>query len=108
MSTGYGVCIYRKNDDGSLDATWHASELPRDVLSNGQAVRKDVDTGNEFSGNYVVTYRDPGGAVEGVRDLKIRQENEIYQLEWLLDGEIVCKGVGFENDEALVVSYVDV
>ena len=108
MSTGYGVCIYRKNDDGSLDATWHASELPRDVPSKGQAVRRDGSIDKGFSGDFVVTYRDPDGAVEAVRDLRIRQENEIYTLQWLLDGKIVCTGIGFVTDAGLIVSYIDV
>ncbi len=69
---------------------------------------KDSRESSCFVGDYVVTYCDPDGSIEAVRDLEIRQKGKIYHLKWLLDEKIVCTGTGFETNEGLIVSYMDV
>lgn len=111
MKQDFGVCIYRKSKEkNTLDAEWFSNTSETATICTGQAKRKNhlnSELKDEYHGDYVVTYYDENGEIDGIFDLEILREGKIYLLRWLLDGKIVCTGVGFETNEGLILSYAN-
>lgn len=94
----YGVAVYRINSDGTLDGKW--------TYSGGRGqIGEETATGGrsgKLEGNYEVAGRDSGGEYNG--SLRIRREDDIYELTWTVD-RTTYRGVGLRSGDWLAVGW---
>lgn len=102
ISLDIGVVTYRISSNESLDASWYSTGLSGYKKGTGTA---QGDTSKGFEGLYKITYFDSNGSEIGVFDLEIIKVNEIFQVFWKQENEILFVGVGIETSDNLSVGW---
>jgi len=95
-----GFVFFKKGEKpGTLTAEWcHAvSGNGTGIATGGPAVG--------FVGNYNIRYFDINGNVDIDLELTIQKAGENYDLVWILDGEIVNRGIGKVIEGGLAVGW---
>jgi len=98
--TNVGFVLYTKSHaPGTLNARWLFGENYRGP---------GIATGGPregFAGKYHVRYFYENGEFSDEYDLVIEKEGDIYIVSWIVNGEVVCNGVGMEVEDGLAVGW---
>lgn len=97
-----GVVTYRISSNQSLDASWYSTGLGGNKKGTGIAVG---DTLNGFEGIYKITYLEPSGQEAGVFDLEIIKKDEVFNVFWRKENQILFVGVGITVSDNLTVGW---
>jgi len=100
-----GLGLYKPGrEEGTFEATWYSTRLPKEAIGTGLVKRKARHTGC-IEGEYLVTYYSPAGEDAGTYDLTIKQVGSIYQMFWSSKGKLLFEGIGMDTDAGIVISY---
>lgn len=97
-----GLVVYRKNPDtGDLIAKWCHSDS-----DSGTGLAKGAP-GEDYCGDYQITYFDADRNEVARLELQIRRSLEQYLVTWLKDGKVRSQGIGMLTEVGLAVGYRD-
>jgi hypothetical protein len=95
-----GFALYTRGDTpGTLDARWSYENA---WSGSGQATGGPHEG---FAGRYHIRYYLESGEFSDEYDLEIESTGELYDVRWLVDGEISAVGVGMEVGDRLAVGW---
>lgn len=97
-----GFVRYSKNKRQGIDASWHYWKDGK--IKSGTGIVKG-QSGETFAGDYQVTYYDQNSIETTSFQLRIRQIENYYMIEWLTDGKVEYVGTGVEVDASLVAGW---
>ncbi len=102
----YGIVKYTIEDASTISAIYISDMSPDEF---GRGIAKG-DTQNGFPGHYSLTYHETNGREWGPFDWRLTESGEVIDLEWRLEGKLICKGFGFIDPAtpSLVVNYIAV
>lgn len=95
-----GIVVYTKNQEsGELQATWcHSDYASGTGIAQGQP-------GDDYCGEYQVTYFDATGSEMAQLKLSIEKSAERYYVTWYKEGKASAQGIGILTDAGLSVGY---
>jgi hypothetical protein len=95
-----GFALYTRGDaPGTLDARWSYENA---WSGSGQATGGPQQG---FAGSYHIRYYLESGEFSDEYDLEIENTGELYDVRWLVDGQISAVGVGMEVGDRLAVGW---
>lgn len=98
-----GCVVYKKSfDSGNLFANWCFSFDDELLSGTGTATGQP---GEDYVGEYVITYYDASGAQRGTYNLLIEKNDSFYELKWFQNKILKHQGVGMLQDNDLVASW---
>ena len=98
-----GLGLYKPgSEEGTFEATWYSTRLPKEAIGTGLVKRKARHTGC-IEGEYLVTYYSPDGEDAGTYDLTINRVGSIYQMFWRSQGELLFEGIGMDTDAGVLI-----
>ena len=98
-----GIVTYKIRPEGNIiDAVWYSTRYDSGKAGTGIATG---DTSNGFPGEYAITYYEPDGSVSGTFDLKIEANGDAFNLSYILNGEVLLRGIGLETSDGLAAGY---
>ncbi len=101
-----GCVIYTRGDEaGTLEARWCHPYFGQGVLGSGTATGGPAEG---YAGHYSIRYLDHKGGEVAVFDLAVRKEGDYYEIDWIINGEILASGVGMETADGLVAGWREV
>jgi hypothetical protein len=95
-----GVAVYARGETpGTLEARWS--------YENAWGGTGHATGGPEqgFAGRYHIRYYLENGAFSDEYDLTIERTGDLYDVTWLVDGEVSAAGVGMEVGDRLAVGW---
>lgn len=101
-----GCVTYSETKQG-LKAEWVFSGGDQTTHGTGMAVRlSKQSTQRKFEGEYEIIYTSADGEQSPKLQLTILYASGCYQQEWRHNGELTDIGIGMENGDKLVASYM--
>ena len=98
-----GIVTYKIRPEGNIiDAVWYSTRYDSGKAGTGIATG---DTSNGFPGEYAITYYEPDGSVSGTFNLKIEANGDAFNLSYILNGEVLLRGIGLETSNGLAAGY---
>ncbi len=98
-----GCVLYTRGDEpGTLEASWCHPYFGQGVLGSGTATGGPAEG---YVGNYSIRYLDHKGGEVAVFDLEIEKEGDYYEISWIIDGEVLARGVGMETADGLAAGW---
>jgi len=95
-----GFALYAKGESpGSLDARWSYEN------AWGGSGRATGGPEEGFAGRYHIRYYHENGKFSDEYDLEIERTGDLYDVRWLVDGEVNAVGVGMEVGDRLAVGW---
>jgi hypothetical protein len=95
-----GFAVYARGEaPGTLDARWSYENA---WGGSGQATG---GTDEGFAGRYHIRYYLDSGEFSDEYDLEIEGAGDVYDVRWLVDGELQAVGFGVELDGALAIGW---
>ncbi|MBN1501416.1 MAG: hypothetical protein JW982_14745 [Spirochaetes bacterium] len=95
-----GCVVYEKYfNTGELTAEWTFDSGTGIVEGTGHATGKP---GNNYDGDYKITYFDTNGNSAGEYDLNITIEKNSYILKWHQNGTMKFTGIALQVDSKLM------
>jgi hypothetical protein len=103
VNMNMGCVIYEKDfQSGKMNANWRFSFANKFETGTGKAIG---DPGENYSGEYAITYYNSHGIESGHYDLMITELKDCYRLEWY-QGEILkCFGIGMRSANLLIAGW---
>ncbi|MFC1925745.1 hypothetical protein ACFLW2_03495 [Chloroflexota bacterium] len=102
-----GVVRYQIINESEIHAVWWNFVLDGSQLNRrhwGTGIARG-DTSKGFPGEYKVTYTNHDGTVAGPFDLKLVRNDDVYELYWTLEGQLLWIGTGMETPEGLYAGW---
>jgi hypothetical protein len=100
QGSNIGVAVYaRGKTPGTLEARWSYESA---WGGSGQATGGPEQG---FAGRYHIRYYLENGEFSDEYDLTIERSGDLYDVRWLVDGEINAVGVGIEVGDRLAVGW---
>lgn len=97
---GLGLVVFEVHGD-AVTAEWTVPEL-RGAIGGG--VWRSPWEGS-FAGSHRLVQQLPDGTPHGEWTLDIRQNGEVFEVDWRAGDAVHFRGLGFEVDDALVVGF---
>jgi len=95
-----GFAVYATGEaPGTLDARW---SYENSWSGSGQATGGPEEG---FVGRYHIRYYLENGEFSDEYDLEIERAGDLYDVRWLVDGELSAVGVGMEVGDRLAVGW---
>jgi hypothetical protein len=95
-----GFAVYATGEaPGTLDARWSYENT---WSGSGQATGGPEEG---FVGRYHIRYYLENGEFSDEYDLEIERAGDLYDVRWLVDGELSAVGVGMEVGDRLAVGW---
>jgi len=95
-----GFALYAMGErPGTLDARWSYENA---YGGSGQATGGPEQG---FAGRYHIRYFHENGEFSDEYDLQIERNGELYDVTWLVDGEVSAIGVGMAVGDRLAVGW---
>jgi hypothetical protein len=95
-----GCVLYKKGPaPGTLVAEWSHSDFGN---GTGHATGGPADG---YAGNYRIVYSDEQGKELSSHNLRIEKDGKYYNLLWINDEVVRCRGQGMEEKEGLAAGW---
>ncbi|HZO34558.1 MAG TPA: hypothetical protein VFB17_05720 [Gaiellaceae bacterium] len=95
-----GFAVYARGETpGTLDARWSYENA---WSGSGQATGSPEPG---FAGRYHIRYYLESGEFSDEYDLEIERTGDLYDVRWLVDGDVRAVGVGMEVGDRLAVGW---
>src|SRR4051812_41884558 len=100
QGSNIGFALYAKGEaPGTLDARWSYENA---WGGTGQATGGPAEG---FPGSFHIRYYLESGEFSDEYDLEIERTGDLYDVRWLVDGEVGAVGVGMEVGDRLAVGW---
>ncbi len=98
-----GTVVYKKDfETGKMEASWNYAAENKVHSGTGKATG---EPGDQYSGEYIITYYDSAGENPDTNKLIIKEEQNYYLLEWFKNGKLSASGVGMLEGNSLVAGW---
>ena len=99
-ASNIGFVLYTKSyAPGTLDARWmYGSEYRGPGIATG-------GPREGFAGEYHVRYFLEDGTFSDEYDLVIEESGDVYEVSWIVDGEVQAIGVGMMVEDGLAIGW---
>ena len=95
-----GFALYARGEaPGTLDARWSYEN------AYGGTGRATGGSEQGFAGRYHIRYYYESGEFSDEYDLQIERTGDLYDVTWLVDGEISAVGVGMKVGDRLAIGW---
>lgn len=100
-----GIGMYKQIGDLRSNSALWTSTQTFGILGSGIALRKE--TSESFEGNYEVRYfaKEYESPVFDLKIIKKEQNDDLYDLNWAINGEVQLHGIGTIDKEQMFLAY---
>jgi hypothetical protein len=98
-----GCVVYNKDFlSGKMTADWRFIFDDKHMQGTGKATG---ESGEKYSGKYLITYYNSKGIEAGSYNLIINEVNNFYFLQWFQDKALKYSGIGMLSGNSLVAGW---